>query len=692
MKKTFKKLLTVTLAFIVLFEFAPLADFFELFESFIIKAKAEEIATSGICGENLTWSFDETTGTLTIGGTGEMYDFENYPPWSRYEKEISNVLIGENVTSIGKTALDNLTSLENIAIPASITKIEDSPFGGCDNLTEINVAQSNSHYSSDEFGVLFDKEKKTLIKYPAACNQTLYTIPETVTVINGVAFNSCLNLVEVRIPDKVEKIGGSAFRYCYNLSKVNIPKNLSTIEFATFGSSGISSIVIPENVKKIEDFAFAGSNLENIQIHNNITDIGDRAFYGIPYSDDESNWNNDVLYLENYLIEARDTISGDYRVKDGTTLIAGSAFYFCTKLNSIYLPEGVTRICCGAFLGCGLKEIHLPDSLTSIGVCAFCDSDLEKITIPDNVISIEDGAFGSTKIQSITIPNSITSISEDTFNQSDLETIILPENLLSIEKQAFYGCWNLKNIIIPNKVNYIGNYSFSGCDRLTNINIPNCVTTIGEGAFEWCGTFSDSFCISLPENISTISEGMFRHAKISKITIHKSVTQIKDGAFYDCDIKDVYYTGTEEEWKKIEIGTVNENLLNATIHFNYRPLVIEHQVVKEPSQSIITYGDSITLHAGVQNLPDGAKITWSANNDNFEIVEISADGISCKITPKKSGDTTFTATIYDADNNIIAEDEQEMTSKAGFFDKIIAFFKKLFGLSKTYPQLYKQIF
>ena len=87
-------------------------------------------------------------------------------------------------------------------------------------------------------------------------------------------------------------------------------------------------------------------------------------------------------------------------------------------------------------------------------------------------------------------------------------------------------------------------------------------------------------------------------------------------------------------------------------------------------------------------LPDGADIEWSTSNKNFTM-EVSADGKTCTIAPDKKGDTTFTATVYDKDGNEIDSDEQTMTSKAGFFDKIIAFFKKLFGLTKTIPEVFK---
>lgn len=114
--------------------------------------------------------------------------------------------------------------------------------------------------------------------------------------------------------------------------------------------------------------------------------------------------------------------------------------------------------------------------------------------------------------------------------------------------------------------------------------------------------------------------------------------------------------------------------------------------IMTPSTTKISYGDSIILHADIkESLPTGSTIRWTADNDNF-VYSASADGKTCTISPNKSGDTTFTVTVYDENGNVIGTDTQIMTSKAGFFDKIIAFFKKLFGLTKTIPQIYKAVF
>lgn len=113
--------------------------------------------------------------------------------------------------------------------------------------------------------------------------------------------------------------------------------------------------------------------------------------------------------------------------------------------------------------------------------------------------------------------------------------------------------------------------------------------------------------------------------------------------------------------------------------------------IKTPSRTTIDYGDGIYLHAVVE-LPAGAKVVWEANNGNFTY-SVSSDGMTCLISPAASGTTTFTAKVVDSKGNVISDEAtQVMTSKAGFFQKIIAFFKKLFGLTKVYPDALKNVY
>ena len=235
----------------------------------------------------------------------------------------------------------------------------------------------------------------------------------------------------------------------------------------------------------------------------------------------------------------------EFQYFTGVTTIPSSIFKEWNLLNSIVIPESVTRIGDYAFKNCtSLASIVIPESVTNIEWYAFsgCTS-LASIVIPESVTNIEWYAFsGCTSLASIVIPESVTSIGDNAFeNCTSLTSIVIPESVTMIGMYAFSGCTSLTSIVIPESVTTIEGDTFSGCANLTSISIPESVTTIESymfddypeyGAFTNC---SSLVSIVLPEKLTSIGCYAFSHCtSLSSITIPENVTSIEKYAFYGC--------------------------------------------------------------------------------------------------------------------------------------------------------------
>ena len=337
--------------------------------------------------------------------------------------------------------------------------------------------------------------------------------------------------------------------------------------------------------------------------------------------------------------------------------IGYKAFKDCTRLTSITIPNSVTSIGDLAFSNCsGLTSITIPGSVTSIGYGTFADcSDLTSVTLGDGVTSIGTWVFcHCNSLTSITIPNSVTSIDDSAFricsgltsinvasdnnyysgnngvlfNKKKTELIRYPEG----KSQTSYT--------IPNSVTSIGRYAFDDCTGLTSITIPNSVTSIGDWAFCYCTRLTS---ITVPDSVTSIGEGAFYCSGLTSITIPDSVISIGDSAFVGCTgLKDVYYTGSKDEWKAISIGAGKDRLLDATIHYNWND-----DSVLSLNRSEMTVSNNVCpyLYASIRDNSGYEKsdLVWTSSNPNVAVV----DRTSGVVNPVCVGDTVITVSTSD---------------------------------------------
>lgn len=697
---------------------------------------------------------------------------------------VKSITISDSVTTIGANAFLGSRSLESVSIGKGVTVIGSDAFEGCEKLSSIHVSADNTVYCSAE-GVLYNKAKTELIKYPAGNASETFKIGAGIQNVRVLSFSNAKNLKAVTISKDVKTIGASAFYGCINIAEVyyegsetewkaieigtnnnailgakityaggeehghsytssittaptctekgvltykcecghsytealpakghafkdNVCENCSVKEFVivTDGTNakitnynGIGgSVIIPETIEGYKVNAIADSAFENkteitsIAILADVKDIGTCAFYKTGYYNTSSNWENGVLYIGEYLIEAGDSVKGDYTVKEGTKVIADFAFASKSEITSVNLPEEITAIGDSAFSGCtGLKKVTVDlteeewkNVVIGIGNEDFAKAEFTYKIIPHEhaFVTVEDVAPTCTeagyKVSKCACGeearedfaplghnftnNVCTGCGEREFNISivgDEATILgchssltgtveIPGTIsgykvTAIGEKAFAGNSKIEKLVISADIKSIGDMAFAGGKFDVEVSADNTVYMTESGilynktklALIYCPANKLGEKAEIPAGVTVIANGAFSGSdKMESIKIPDSVLTIGEGAFDGCTaLKNVYFDGTKTEWNKIAIGENNSALANA----------------------VITYADTSDVELTAELAKDLAVVGGTASSEEVVlIITADKDAAAIELSKKTVSDKDIALAI---DGTAIAEAE-----------------------------------
>ena len=461
--------------------------------------------------------------------------------------QLDSVELPESVQTIGPFAFSSNGALVVATLPKRLRTLGVGAFADNASLEKFQIDSLNPNYEVHD-DVLFTKDGRVLVAYPANKPDEVYAPPFGVVEIAPFAFSGARNLKRIELPDSIQSIQESAFENS-SIEEIKVPRSLSFIGSRAFiNCKKLREFLVPEKgeLRLIEANAFANCrSLQKVELPESLKEIDARVFSNcveltrlrVP-SQIKSLSEEIVAGCENLRVVV---------LPEKLQIIGRAAFLGCRNLEEPTLPPSVTKIGSYAFMNCqSLVSMTLPSALQALGVGVFTGADKLKFLsldpaneayavndgalftkdgsklvcypaglsqntyfIPETVVEIEARAFcGAKNLQSISILNNVTTIGAAAFeNCSGLLAVVVPSSVTKLSDSLFQNCSNLRSVTLYPTLTRICSRAFAGCDHLASIALPDALEEIGDFAFDGCRSLTS---LTLGARVAALGINPFR--------------------------------------------------------------------------------------------------------------------------------------------------------------------------------------
>lgn len=430
-----------------------------------------EPQTTGSCGDNATWSYDEGTQTLTVSGSGRVsFDSSrSFPYWDTTKK----LVVEEGITALSNSPMagePRFKAMTEVSLPNSLKELGSWAFADCEQLKAITIPDGVTRMGG---GVFWDCKNLEHVVIPASVT----TFEDNRFMYDGgfgwPVFQGCKKLtsagplgsgcaIEFGWTDQIPE---SAFLGCRTLEQITFPEGVTKIGDAAFAYTRLSELTVPDTVTSIEKEAFYGCHqLETLNLPASVVRIGKDAFRDCESLNQISVAEENPIYqaVNNMLVDQQDGVLvlsakniATAEIPETVREIGEGAFRDCTELNQIVWPKKMERVGREAFEGCtALTRAEIPSGVQMFeSVFAGC-TNLEEIWLPNNQWVVSKQSLGvDTQLKTVRLREGVKGLDKTFEGYTNLTTVYLPASLTEIERDTFRDCTSLTTVYFAGSEN-----------------------------------------------------------------------------------------------------------------------------------------------------------------------------------------------------------------------------------------------